>query len=367
MTDYYLTNMCEFTDETNNHCCSKHLRGANCPIKLQPVLNLFLCHDHECLMIKNHIEMHLRNLETDNTQYDIYTNEFLSKIFNYQEIQNLNYLNHIPNSLNREQCLFPYTIQYNSVSYYNDIINYDIQVSCFSNYTSDNILSYSFTFQGKRNVNYNLSNSLNSQPIIFNNKVDRTSEINNIRVLNNDEIMNNNNHLQGITGLPPPLEHLVERLELDSGIISEFNINNNYRNYFNNIPLTSLNRFEIKNRHYFDNILEINNCDICFETNQLGFEFNCCLNKYICIDCVSTWILSNYNSYYELFEIHKNTKHLIKQIDCPFCRKKVHLDKIYSNKVEYKPFIQQFTYQLEKQLKDEIIIIQNKFKEQLNF
>jgi len=114
MTDFYYTNMCEFTDETNNYCCSTHLRGANYPIKLQPVLNLFLCYEHECLMIKNHIEMHLNNLETNNTQYDIYTNEFLSRIFNYNEIQNLNYMRHLPNSLNREQSLFPYTIHYNS-------------------------------------------------------------------------------------------------------------------------------------------------------------------------------------------------------------------------------------------------------------
>jgi len=164
---------------------------------------------------------------------------------------------------------------------------------------------------------------------------------------------NNNNNNNGFTG-PPQI--------------------NNYHRYnsndllnHNNSYLLPLNRLELREHYYFDKIIEIENCDICFETNQLGFEFNCCSNKYICIDCISNWILSNYNSYYELFEIHKNTKHLIKKVDCPFCRKKIHLDKIYSNKVEYKSFIQQFIYQLEKQLRDEIIIIQNKFKEQLNF
>jgi hypothetical protein len=372
MTEIYYTNICDHIDLHGNQC-SKHLRGNNCPVKLQPILNLFLCYEHECDMIKYFIELHLKNLETENNIYNILTNEFQSKIYDFETIYNM-YMQHFPNTLSREQCLFPYTIEFDSVQFYRDIINYRITVICYSDFVSDNMLSYCFNFQGKMNINYNNSVSFETQIIDTSEIFDRTQQIGNVilntnlydinEVNSDDEVDDIFQEQLGITGVAPPIEHLVEQLNISTNIISEFNLPSNYnQSYHNNFPLTQLNNIT---RNHFKNIIVISNCNICYETNQLGFEFNCCSNKYICLDCLSTWILSNYNSYYELFEIHKNTNHLMKKIDCPFCRKKVYLDNIYSNKVEYKQFINSFTNQLEKSLLNEIILIKNKFKEQIH-
>jgi len=98
-------------------------------------------------------------------------------------------------------------------------------------------------------------------------------------------------------------------------------------------------------------------CELCYnesEYSNSGIHFKCCSNKcneckQICIHCLCKWIISEFNSYYELFELYYKYDKCIKEIKCPFCRKQNIIIELYKNNILKQILFKTWKIEFDKQ------------------
>jgi len=311
-------NQCQFKTRNGTQC--RHHTRSEFPVLFSPKLGIFLCSQHEKIVITDHIKQFLDAQLEQSDRYEPFSFDICRKFIN------ISIISHIPEYMERNQCLFKFTYHLNP---YGRHILYHIQNN-FEN-GIDNIIQI---------------NSYYNEPIIIRYKDRTLSDIpkeHHIQTLDeryrdNIQIMSyvpdteiNQRHIQELISYHTTETNPQTNINTNNAdnIVYHYNFNEIIEN--NTIIITQQ---QPEQDLQFD-IIEIDYCYICCneEKHQKGIEMKCCnTDNKVCIRCLCNEYINQYNKYYSLDTLQDYRIFETTTQNCFFCRNKNKYKKMCEDK-----------------------------------
>lgn len=294
--------MCQFKNNSGIQC--GHHRNSDFPIQFSQSLQMYLCQQHERMIIDDHLQKFIRN----KVKHQLLTYSTFSQNIRNRFIPNIR---HIPEELQLDQCLYKFNIQQlycaNMVNSFNIIIKVQLD-------------------------NYFVTENGSIHQLAFNN-----NNIYEIRIINNSmniSIENVRERLNVIDVLhypripEPQIMNDISQIISDDNYNIEEHISMNRRQIYQvlNQYMGILSNYQQVNPSINPNneleLINVTSCNICMnETIQKGFKMTCCNQDIqVCVHCIINDFITEECKSQSLYSI-KNMDMFLKPKNCFFCRK----------------------------------------------
>jgi septum formation topological specificity factor MinE len=283
--------MCNFKNNHGVQC--GHHRNSDFPILYSHTLQMYLCQQHEEMILKDHIQNFIGNkIKHQQPMYQTFStnirNRFISDI------------SYIPEELPIEQCLYLFNLGrilfINTSNYYTISIKIDILNEIDGEYDERTQLAF--------------PQISNQECMIYNEQYTITQEVIQER-------------LQGIIVRRyqrAPQSETMEQLQQNISYDNYYHMNRNQLyNVISQYVGISSNIQRVNNELELTNIT---NCDICMDISlQKGFRMSCCNEEtQVCVQCIINDFITEECKTKSLYTI-KDMNIFKKQRNCYFCRK----------------------------------------------
>lgn len=323
---------CQFLN-LNGHQCSRHTRPEQFPIRYSPKLNLYLCQQHEHIIVHDHVKRFIYKYINGEPNYDILSPNIYNRLVHEDDLQ------HIPYNLTIDRTIFRFMIssrfitdiEYGHIAHIGySVDGCDIAFSSNSaeqitvqiphNFNIDNIFDgltfLDFTDQFIPEPQSNQPNT--SQVYVLSDSDDDAQ----VPVVNQS---NTNSEQQSNS-----LDSIID----NRGIFNLISNTQIPRPIYTNLP-TSLHTSISQPFTNTDKLqlITITSCHICTsEQLQKGFELTCCNSDVkVCVQCIiNDYIIDHLK--YKNFDDITDCSMFKKPKKCYFCRRGIdYSDLIHDN------------------------------------
>lgn len=360
---------CQFKSIFNRECLH-HLRHEF-PIRFSPKLGLYLCAQHEKMIIEDHMtqfydaQIRHRNMPTDSPMptYNTFSTQIFNRFLDRRDIQ------YIPTELPINQCLYSFNIVW---SVFNTL-NVDCDMYIKNN---ENLIQLSSSHNAEIRKTFSYSTMLFTQDeLIYNNMDIFFSNINmNTRVFDinipadfltpaMNELLLQFQAERNQNEYDSEVEEINQQLQNQSVIsrvpspqpVYDSDEDETYDYAFRSEVEDEIPATRVVNQ-IVTNTLEltiIDFCDICmFDERQKGFRMSCCSsdNK-VCVSCVINQQLLEFTKYCSFLDVKNMNMFLTEKQPCFFCRHSNSVEKIKDDNECKQKFIEILQSNIQQELK----------------